>query len=76
MAKDGFSVEGKEAVEFEEVAIRPCFLASIVRKIGKDAEGNVVSVSDEYAKRPDVIERYGCPWHEASAKCVITEVLP
>lgn len=76
LAKDGFSVEGKEAVEFEEVAIRPCFLASIVRKIGKDAEGNVVSVSDEYAKRPDVIERYGCPWHEASAKCVITEVLP
>lgn len=76
LAKDGFSVEGKEAVAFEEVAIRPCFLASIVRKIGKDAEGNVVSVSDEYAKRPDVIERYGCPWHEASAKCVITEVLP
>ena len=76
LAKDGFSVEGKEAVEFEEVAIRPCFLASIARKIGKDSEGNVVSVSDEYAKRPDVIERYGCPWHEASAKCVITEVLP
>ena len=37
LAKDGFSVEGKEAVEFEEVAIRPCFLASIARKIGKDS---------------------------------------
>lgn len=76
LAKDGFSVDGKQAVSFEEVVIRPGFLSPVMRKIGKDADGEVVSVSDEYAQQPQMIVRYGCPWHEASVTCVITESLP
>ena len=76
LAKDGFSVAGKVAVSFEEVTVRPCSVSPVKRKIGKDAEGKVVSVSDEYFQHPERVARYGSPWHEASASCVITEVLP
>ena len=31
---------------------------------------------DAHGRQYPLNEIYGCPWHEASAKCVITEVLP
>lgn len=76
LAKDGFAVAGKEAVSFEEVVIRPGLASAVKRKIGKDADGCVVCVSDEYFEHPQYGLHYKNPWHEASATCVITEVLP
>lgn len=76
LAKDGFSVAGKTAVSFDEVTVRRLVNSPVKRKIGKDAEGNVVSISDEYFQFPGSGARYGSPWHEASDGCVITEVLP
>lgn len=76
LAKDGFAVAGKEAVSFEEVVIRPGLASAVKRKIGKDAEGRVVSVSDEYFEHPQYAQHYKNPWHEAGANCVITEALP
>ena len=76
LAKDGFAVAGKEAASFEEVVIRPGLASTVKRKIGKDAEGRVVSVSDEYFENPQYARCYKNPWHEASATCVITEDLP
>lgn len=76
LAKDGFSVPGKTAVAFEEVLTKPSIAAAVKRKIGRDAEGRVVSVSDEYFEDPRVALHLKSPWHEAGAACVITEVLP
>ena len=76
LAKDGFAIAGREAVSFEEVVIRPGIASTVKRKIAKDAEGRVVSVSDEYFENPQYARHYKNPWHEASATCVITEALP
>lgn len=76
LAKDGFAIAGKEAASFEEVVIRPGLASTVKRRIGRDAEGRVVSVSDEYFENPQYAQHYKSPWHEASATCVITEALP
>lgn len=76
LAKDGFAIAGKEAASFEEVVIRPGLASTVKRRISRDAEGRVVSVSDEYFENPQYAQHYKSPWHEASATCVITEALP
>ena len=76
LAKDGFSIDGKIAHYSEEVVTRTGFASTVKRRIGKDRDGNVVSISDEYFENGDAARRDACPWHEQGDRCVVTEVLP
>ena len=76
LAKDGFSIDGKIVHSSEEVVTRTGFASTVKRRIGKDRDGNVVSISDEYFENGDVARRDACPWHEQGERCVVTEVLP
>ena len=76
LARDGFGIRGREAEVFEEVETRRSPGGVVRRKIGKDAQGGIVSVSDEYFADPHVGRRTFNPWHESGPDVIVTEELP
>ena len=78
LAKDGFVLPGRKAVSEVEKTTRigPGWGVDIQRRIGYDAEGRVVSVSDEHFADSRYAAGRTSPWHETNETCVVREVLP
>ena len=76
--KDGFRTKDRTTVS-EEMVITRVGLGygdSVKRKIGRDAEGHVTFVGDEYFDDPQQARWRKSPWHETNDRCVVLEVLP
>ena len=78
LRKDGFRVAGREVASEEEIVTRLGLriVCPVKRKLGRDAEGRVVFVSDEYFSDAQYADWYKNPWHDANDTCVVLEVLP
>jgi hypothetical protein len=76
--KDGFRTKDRPTASEEAIVTRVGlgYGAIVKRKIGKDAEGHVTFVGDEYFEDPQQALWRKSPWHEANDRCVVLEVLP
>ena len=76
--KDGFRTKDRTTVSEETVITRVGlgYGDSVKRKIGRDAEGHVTFVGDEYFDDPQQARWRKSPWHETNDRCVVLEVLP
>lgn len=78
LRKDGFKIKDRSTVSEETIITRVGlgYGGTVKRKIGRDAEGHVTFVGDEYFEDPQQAHWRKSPWHEANDRCVVQEVLP
>ena len=78
LRKDGFRTKDRPTVSEETIVTRVGlgYGGTVKRKIGRDAEGHVTFVGDEYFDDPQQALWRKSPWNEANDKCVVLEVLP
>ena len=78
LRKDGFKIKDRSNVSEETIITRVGlgYGGTVKRKIGRDAEGHVTFVGDEYFEDPQQAHWRKSPWHEANDRCVVQEVLP